>query len=85
MMCRYGCSGRSLPSRGAWVEIDLCKRLSGEVIVAPLAGSVGRNYVDFRPSYGVRVAPLAGSVGRNKRDFSNITTINGRSPRGERG
>ena len=57
---------RSLPSRGAWIEILRGKAAQAVQLVAPLAGSVDRNggiYID--PTFERNVAPLAGSVDRN--------------------
>ena len=58
---------KSLPSRGAWIE--MVRSVSGSpyhASVAPLAGSVDRNYIVSRQGpAALRVAPLAGSVDRN--------------------
>ena len=35
---------KSLPSRGAWIEISLSTKRSARIRVAPLAGSVDRNW-----------------------------------------
>ena len=58
----------SLPSRGAWIEIEHHERRGRPGCVAPLTGSVDRNAA--RPCDGVaaRVAPLTGSVDRNLTD-----------------
>ena len=55
----------SLPSRGAWIEIRASDRLFPRPRVAPLAGSVDRNFAVCAPAARGRVAPLAGSVDRN--------------------
>ena len=58
---------RSLPSRGAWIEMRHCQSKSSRSSVAPLTGSVDRNSGKF--GGGVKewlVAPLTGSVDRNK-------------------
>ena len=56
---------RSLPSRGAWIEMLIVSLAEGIAQVAPLAGSVDRNLHFSRPDKGPLVAPLAGSVDRN--------------------
>ena len=56
----------SLPSRGAWIEILCFLCFPPMEKVAPLAGSVDRNYADPRLNEKDQVAPLAGSVDRNK-------------------
>ena len=38
----------SLPSRGAWIEISCCQSVARRRRVAPLAGSVDRNYIVSR-------------------------------------
>ena len=56
----------SLPSRGAWIEMRRGLFAFAAACVAPLAGSVDRNY--FQPGGAAApgwVAPLAGSVDRN--------------------
>ena len=53
--------------------------------VAPLAGSVDRNFRDSGSPAPRAVAPLAGSVDRNDGCNRASTTKRGRSPRGERG
>ena len=56
----------SLPSRGAWIEIAITMYENGERVVAPLAGSVDRNFKRCTESDTTdKVAPLAGSVDRN--------------------
>ena len=56
---------RSLPSRGAWIEIIPWAAAVPALTVAPLAGSVDRNRpAAARPAHP-DVAPLAGSVDRN--------------------
>ena len=57
--------GGSLPSRGAWIEIRLAAPVSDVMRVAPLAGSVDRNYLLHKKKLLAIVAPLAGSVDRN--------------------
>ena len=56
---------RSLPSRGAWIE--MLGLLPFEIAhqVAPLAGSVDRNKTRYKETLEELVAPLAGSVDRN--------------------
>ena len=39
----FAAPNKSLPSRGAWIEIDNLTDDNGEKVVAPLAGSVDRN------------------------------------------
>ena len=53
--------------------------------VAPLAGSVDRNFRKLSAWMALRVAPLAGSVDRNIISKAPISTRGRRSPRGERG
>ena len=56
----------SLPTRGAWIEINQSKTIFPLPRVAPHAGSVDRNSLGTKDSYGVeQVAPHAGSVDRN--------------------
>ena len=76
---------RSLPSRGAWIEI--CRAILSTSVcrVAPLAGSVDRNPAASRFCMAASVAPLAGSVDRNGRPGGSLCLFLGRSPRGERG
>ena len=60
---------KSLPSRGAWIEIGGGDDPPGICPVAPLAGSVDRN-IDYYTANGWvqgKVAPLAGSVDRNRK------------------
>ena len=67
----------SLPSRGAWIEINLRKAVKDTVRVAPLAGSVDRNFI--RRSAGDDagdVAPLAGSVDRNSELGNALREVN---------
>ena len=56
-----------------------------KVLVAPLAGSVDRNYVCREWLQVSQVAPLAGSVDRNLVLSMLVAKVKGRSPRGERG
>ena len=77
----------SLPSRGAWIEILAYEYKLTDAVVAPLAGSVDRNFAltesETKTQY---VAPLAGSVDRNEAARHMIDRIAARrSPRGERG
>ena len=55
----------SLPLRGAWIEISRWCRCTAALAVAPLAGSVDRNFCPCDISGCRKVAPLAGSVDRN--------------------
>ena len=57
---------QSLPSRGAWIEIMVASAIFSPIKVAPLAGSVDRNFSWRRTlTLPSAVAPLAGSVDRN--------------------
>ena len=58
---------RSLPSRGAWIEIQLILTVYFSAWVAPLAGSVDRNTKAWYNTTKATVAPLAGSVDRNQK------------------
>ena len=58
-------SYKSLPSRGAWIEIALVDKAVPIEYVAPLAGSVDRNFEGRGITGKSLVAPLAGSVDRN--------------------
>ena len=77
---------RSLPSRGAWIEIEPGSGgyLGGHV--APLTGSVDRNPAGTPDAWWYIVAPLTGSVDRNN-DLTEIQKQQAlrRSPHGERG
>ena len=53
--------------------------------VAPLTGSVDRNFVVVRVVPRVQVAPLTGSVDRNITLTYDDEHVPGRSPHGERG
>ena len=76
----------SLPSRGAWIEMASATWKTSWATVAPLAGSVDRNIVDFcGVGVEIEVAPLAGSVDRNPGQYFRILGSVCRSPRGERG
>ena len=55
----------SLPSRGAWIEMEETEPNEAGLAVAPLAGSVDRNFSRRELDTGDEVAPLAGSVDRN--------------------
>ena len=77
--------GGSLPSRGAWIEIAHGSPCSSRAWVAPLAGSVDRNYRKHQIRMMLVVAPLAGSVDRNPQGTADGWLYIGRSPRGERG
>ena len=55
------------------------------VLVAPLAGSVDRNFWKVKIDLAQEVAPLAGSVDRNVDEVDDAKEDAGRSPRGERG
>ena len=64
----------------------MAKQRAEEECVAPLAGSVDRNFALLYPLAGkYGVAPLAGSVDRNEALPVEIKQKFGRSPRGERG
>ena len=66
----------SLPSRGAWIEISQKPSQPSSLgSVAPLAGSVDRNYTPEQDGLKMPwVAPLAGSVDRNENlDIRPIT------------
>ena len=66
MVVSLGHLSRSLPSRGAWIEINVFGGIRIPQKVAPLAGSVDRNVLVLGyPAPGKAVAPLAGSVDRN--------------------
>ena len=56
---------KSLPSRGAWIEILYWAKATMKAAVAPLAGSVDRNAERMEKQVKPWVAPLAGSVDRN--------------------
>ena len=60
---------RSLPSRGARVEISRSHLCRPKCVVAPLAGSAGRNPFCVGTAPHKTVAPLAGSAGRNCTQF----------------
>ena len=86
----------SLPSRGAWIEMNWACVRSASARVAPLAGSVDRNNIPAqkdellerrspRGERGWNVAPLAGSVDRNQQVGGKRPARLSRSPRGERG
>ena len=77
---------KSLPTRGAWIEISVSTMSFPYQSVAPHAGSVDRN----ERYYGIDgvayvVAPHAGSVDRNVDAVTRAKLYIGRSPRGERG
>ena len=56
----------SLPSRGAWIEMETTGYSGQHRAVAPLAGSVDRNLNNAMATINnAKVAPLAGSVDRN--------------------
>ena len=56
----------SLPSRGAWIEIQTPPAEQRSLSVAPLTGSVDRNNINYGTGAGnENVAPLTGSVDRN--------------------
>ena len=74
----------SLPSRGAWIEIPAAGRPWQLPAVAPLAGSVDRNFrAEIAHIHHLDVAPLAGSVDRNnaargqKRKKSKVAPLAG--------
>ena len=79
-------TARSLPSRGAWIEISFFKQYIRLSVVAPLAGSVDRNFHDqafdslFVPSLPSRGAWIEMIWTR----WGALMLIC-RSPRGERG
>ena len=56
---------KSLPTRGAWIEILSGSQRDFDEYVAPHAGSVDRNAVHHDAVGGKLVAPHAGSVDRN--------------------
>ena len=62
---RFSKLRRSLPTRGAWIEISAEKEIGKRWKVAPHAGSVDRNHLLFSHSILHLVAPHAGSVDRN--------------------
>ena len=66
VLASAGFGYKSLPSRGAWIEIIIQSFRSTYGPVAPLAGSVDRNFAQ-NDDLAKRqfVAPLAGSVDRN--------------------
>ena len=69
----------SLPSRGAWIEMQHLAADQRILHVAPLAGSVDRNLRRGRSRERVpAVAPLAGSVDRNQ-DMQRSNYIGRRS------
>ena len=57
---------RSLPSRGAWIEMLSGEPYKSKRRVAPLTGSVDRNDLLATGVYCPDVAPLTGSVDRNR-------------------
>ena len=75
----------SLPSRGAWIEINVRGVRHQKRQVAPLAGSVDRNLMSGEYGDQTGVAPLAGSVDRNIPEGDVYRLAASRSPRGERG
>ena len=85
-LCHYKRKEKSLPSRGAWIEIRLLYCLALVTAVAPLAGSVDRNpswwnnlqtRLRSLPSRGAWIEILLNAVAS--------LTASRRSPRGERG
>ena len=60
-----GYGARSLPSRGAWIEISFLMPIFASHSVAPLTGSVDRNRFRKPAASKSAVAPLTGSVDRN--------------------
>ena len=62
---RYTHYLRSLPARGAWIEISRLGKWPRGTIVAPREGSVDRNHDHQRFCENQPVAPREGSVDRN--------------------
>ena len=60
------CTAASLPSRGAWIEMQPAILQGRTAAVAPLVGSVDRNNKYTGVVLEIdKVAPLVGSVDRN--------------------
>ena len=78
-------SRRSLPSRGAWIEIIRYPRNSRQYRSLPSRGAWIEMECDRRESCSEVVAPLAGSVDRNVLAGLRLLVLLRRSPRGERG
>ena len=82
----FGFRARSLPTRGAWIEIEALRDSRRGKSVAPHAGSVDRNDAHRRVGHALHgVAPHAGSVDRNNVQTKTFTAADCRSPLGERG
>ena len=77
---------RSLPSRGAWIEIAQVDGNAGCFTVAPLAGSVDRNMIRPRAlRLGVVSLPSRGAWIEIRPMAARVQPALSRSPRGERG
>ena len=85
MLMIFAVAVRSLPSRGAWIEMLPNPLINAISDVAPLAGGVERNESVWLGRYGVTAAPLAGSEDRNGALQGKRAAAYGRSPGGERG
>ena len=77
---------KSLPARGAWIEIILAWFGSREHPVAPREGSVDRNILDLVFfGFGVQSLPARGAWIEMKKWSLIFSASESRSPRGERG
>ena len=77
---------RSLPSRGAWIEMAMPPRASSAGTVAPLAGSVDRNVEQALLRCSVKGSlPSRGAWIEMGSCHACGVRNDSRSPRGERG
>ena len=75
----------SLPSRGAWIEIEYNTGKSLWAASLPSRGAWIEITLAEAIAYIEAVAPLAGSVDRNSGQAKSELVPESRSPRGERG
>ena len=77
---------KSLPSRGAWIEISTSPGPTRAPCVAPLTGSVDRNqFRDKVEEYMALSLPSRGAWIEILLGFAGTVSQVGRSPHGERG
>ena len=76
---------RSLPSRGAWIEIIQLEKDWNSPESLPSRGAWIEISLGTQEHRESKVAPLAGSVDRNTHVVQALAAAGRRSPRGERG
>ena len=80
-----GMAEQSLPSRGAWIEINCLSLMASRHVSLPSRGAWIEILDKPKVSLSLKVAPLAGSVDRNSVGLWVVVSPLCRSPRGERG